>query len=486
MSSSRLLLLALPTPPPATSAGSWPASVHEPAGQPFHRPHGEVAEPRGGRQQLERPDCHAHRELAGPIHSAEETKAVAVEDRGADHRLQQVVGEGHASHGRHRSKLPAALTEQHHEGHPAKRHEEIAPVVQLLADEDEVQEVPPRRVAPPESERDQHNTGPESEDRHTQIEGPGAGRTEDTQLEQRHADQHEARYLPEELGDEGHGLRLQRRRHPLRHLLGPPPAVLGDLEIDDRGPRRPLRSPGRQRDRVGLCGRPGERERQCRAGSEDQAAQDQEPSGREPAGEKTTVPVRAKGTSMSPYHRRYACRRPRASSAAIRLMWARQAGMARGPHAGACMTILTPSNMAKIVMNLPSASRRRGEPRPPVDALEVTIGRRVPAGQAGEREELDVGGEHAEHAYPPEHVQGPDPRRYLAHDRLGHAVTLSRRPLRGPRVFAASVTASWTQRPCDCSILWTCCRRFSSLILGPPGASRMTRIGPSGASARLR
>jgi hypothetical protein len=62
---------------------------------------------------------------------------------------------------------------------------------------------------------------------------------------------------------------LQRLRHPMGHLLGPPPPVLGDLEVDDRGTRRPLRSPGRQRDRVGLCGRPCERERQCRASRED-------------------------------------------------------------------------------------------------------------------------------------------------------------------------------------------------------------------------
>src|SRR5262249_47589251 len=35
--------------------------------------------------------------------------------------------------------------------------------------------------------------------------------------------------------------------------------------------------------------------------------------------------------------------------------------------------------------------------------------------QAGEREELDVGGKHTEHAYPPEHVQRPDPRRPRCH-----------------------------------------------------------------------
>ena len=33
-----------------------PSSIDKPAQHPFHRPQGEAAEPRGGRQQLERPD----------------------------------------------------------------------------------------------------------------------------------------------------------------------------------------------------------------------------------------------------------------------------------------------------------------------------------------------------------------------------------------------------------------------------------------------
>ena len=58
---------------------------------------------------------------------------------------------------------------------------------------------------------------------------------------------------------------------------------------------------------------------------------------------------------------------------------------------------------------LPVREHARGEPQPPVDAPEVTVGCRVQACQAGEREELDVDGEHAEHADPPEHIERPDP-----------------------------------------------------------------------------
>ena len=37
-------------------------------------------------------------------------------------------------------------------------------------------------------------------------------------------------------------------------------------------------------------------------------------------------------------------------------MWVRQAGIAGSPASFASMTMLTPSSMAKIVMNFPSAS----------------------------------------------------------------------------------------------------------------------------------
>src|SRR6266540_6880799 len=144
-----------------------PSSVHDPARDPLHWPHGEVAEPYGGCEQLEGPDSHDDRELTRPVHAAEETKAMAVEDRRADHRLQQVVGEGHASYGRYWAKPPAALAEQHHEGRPAQRNEEITPVVELLADQGEIQQVPLRREAPPEPEGNQQRAETEPEDLHS-------------------------------------------------------------------------------------------------------------------------------------------------------------------------------------------------------------------------------------------------------------------------------------------------------------------------------
>src|SRR5262249_38754323 len=60
---------------------------------------------------------------------------------------------------------------------------------------------------------------------------------------------------------------------------------------------------------------------------------------------------------------------------------------------------------------LPVRELGRGEPYPPVQTREVTVRRRVPAGQTGECEELDVDGKHPEHANCPEHVERPDPRR---------------------------------------------------------------------------
>ena len=58
----------------------------------------------------------------------------------------------------------------------------------------------------------------------------------------------------------------------------------------------------------------------------------------------------------------------------------------------------------RIVIPLISKDRD-GQPCPPVEAAEVAVGRRVPARQARKREELDMDGQHAEHADAPEHVE---------------------------------------------------------------------------------
>src|SRR5262249_45182847 len=146
----------------------------------------------------EGPDAHYDSELTSPVDSAEETKAVAVEDRRADHRLQQVVREGHSSHRRHRAKRPAAPAEQHHQGGPAQPHEENAPIVYQLAYHRVIQDLPLRREAPPEPKRSQQDAGAEPKGPHAQIEGARTRGAEDALLEQPHADRHEARHLPEE------------------------------------------------------------------------------------------------------------------------------------------------------------------------------------------------------------------------------------------------------------------------------------------------
>src|SRR6266567_7034845 len=71
---------------------------------------------------------------------------------------------------------------------------------------------------------------------------------------------------------------------------------------------------------------------------------------------KTTVPQRASGTSMSPYQKRYACPRPRTSSAAIRRTWVRHGGTVPSTARPGSMTMLAPRSMAKIAMNFPSAN----------------------------------------------------------------------------------------------------------------------------------
>src|SRR5258705_3019653 len=159
---------------------------NQPPGEPPPRPEGEVAEPCPGREQLERPDSDDDRELPGTVDATEESEAVAVEDRRADHGLQQVIREGHASHGGQRTKRPAALTKEHHERGPAQRHEEIAPVVQLLADQREVQEIPAGREAAPDSKRVEQSTDPEPECSHARVKGSRTHSAENASLEEAH------------------------------------------------------------------------------------------------------------------------------------------------------------------------------------------------------------------------------------------------------------------------------------------------------------
>ena len=212
--------------------------------------------------------------------------------------------------------------------------------------------------------------------------------------------------------------------------------------------------------------RPREGEGQCRASHERQATEDQEPPGREPAGEKDDGAAEGEGNehvavpeevgvqeAQDQQHRHpthvHTPRRQGAVAGATR----------QHDDAGA-------KQHGKDGDELPVRQHGRGEPHPPVDASEVTVGGRVPACQAGEREELDVGGEHAEHAYPPEYVEGPDPRRPRCRRtarRFG--VRRSRGGVCGKQLVIHAVTHFlMILNPCNCNIPSMCCRP----ILGPP------------------
>src|SRR5262249_19020449 len=192
-----------------------PAAEHEPARHPLHRPYREIAEPHPGCEELERPDAEDDHELPAAVDATEQPEAVAVEDRRADHGLQQVVGEGHSSDGDQRTKWPAALAQEHHERGPAQRHEQIAPVVQRLADQHEVQQIPASREAPPHSERVQQRTDAKPDYSHSHVEGSRSHGAENTRLEETHSHQHQTGRLPEEMGDEIYGFRLESRWHSL-------------------------------------------------------------------------------------------------------------------------------------------------------------------------------------------------------------------------------------------------------------------------------
>ncbi len=172
---------------------------------------------------------------------------------------------------------------------------------------------------------------------------------------------------------------------------------------------------------------------------------------------KTTAPLRARGTSMSPYQSRWACRSPRTRSTAMRRMWVRQAGMPAVAGLTRQHDDADAEQHGEDRDELPVGQQRRGEPHPPVETREVTVGRRVPAGEAGEREQLDVDGEHAEHAHATENIEGPDPRSILGPRRLRHAATLSQGRRRLERASSLHerhsdrATATFPRRAADAS-----------------------------------
>ena len=69
-----------------------PSPVGQRSPQPLERPEAEVLEPDGGPDQLQRPDGQHDQGLHETIFALKPAKAVAIEEKGAENRLRQIVG----------------------------------------------------------------------------------------------------------------------------------------------------------------------------------------------------------------------------------------------------------------------------------------------------------------------------------------------------------------------------------------------------------
>src|SRR5438876_272569 len=79
--------------------------------QPFYRAELESPQPPHAQRNLDEKDDYCEKQANRGSDLAEQTEAVAIEDRGADERLKQIVAERHASDGRKwRQASPPGLT----------------------------------------------------------------------------------------------------------------------------------------------------------------------------------------------------------------------------------------------------------------------------------------------------------------------------------------------------------------------------------------
>src|SRR5262245_31456080 len=79
----------------SSSLGSLPnpAPISQRSPQPFHGPKLESPQPPHAQRNLDKPDDNCEEQAKRGTDLAEEGEAVAIEDRGADERLKQIVAE---------------------------------------------------------------------------------------------------------------------------------------------------------------------------------------------------------------------------------------------------------------------------------------------------------------------------------------------------------------------------------------------------------
>ena len=89
-------------PAPAAVHNRLNSAIGEAAPRPLDRAEAEGGEPQGREDQLDQPDDGDHGGLLHAVEGAEVAEAVAVEERGAEGGLQQIVRQRRPPHRRQR------------------------------------------------------------------------------------------------------------------------------------------------------------------------------------------------------------------------------------------------------------------------------------------------------------------------------------------------------------------------------------------------
>ena len=232
--------------------------------------------------QLEDPDRHDDADLTDSLHTTVQTETVAVEDRRAQDRLHQVIGQCHPPNGGKRVSQPSTgrdpVDPEHHTD-PRETDAETSPVVEQRSGEEEIGGIPIAQELTVDAVGDDGEPDGEADDGHPSVERHGTLCREHAEFVQGHADQHHASRTPHAPDEDDEQLHFQGHRHAMFHLLEPTGAVDPEFAGHRFRPGLPARRELLELLRGPVRHRPTEEEIKKEGHGEDQQPESQQPTG---------------------------------------------------------------------------------------------------------------------------------------------------------------------------------------------------------------
>ncbi len=364
---------------------------------------------------------------------------MAVEDRGAEHRLEQVVREGHpANRGQPRleARQESPPDRKHHQTQIPERHRDASQRVEQLTEEHRALPAPVAGKVPPAAESDERRAGEQSNRGEPLVEAIVLCRAQDSPLVKRHADQHQAAAEPEDEERQRAEVDAERLLHPQRLLPAPPAAVSRDLGVECRRIRRPLH--------LDLLGYLLREARNQQGGADKQNQQARHREERQSGDQQGPRPPAARQV-----HQTTADRVRHQDVADPEEVGVGQSERQQPAHAAVVPDRGPPApRLDPVGKETDSGAEQQGKereellageqltqgPDAEVDPREVAPRRRIAVRRDRHREELDVHHQDAQQRETAQHVQAPDPgadfsrlRRRVAHLRFLRSPPAGRR-----------------------------------------------------------